>query len=808
MFNIRSHVKSLRFTFLSILNTTYGLVFSVLLVFFCAFSSLHFISSAFSTPPTTFTPLSPFSHPVDVVYTWVNGSDPSLASSLSSFYTSLNKTVPANRYRHFDELKYSLRSLEMFAPWVRRVFIITDNQIPVWIRRKHPRLTFIDHRDLFDPSVHSSLPVFSSPAIESQFHRLDQFGVSEHFIYFNDDFFFGAPVDPTDFFSPSRGQSLFFTWPVPECSPGCSSSWIGDGTCDSPCNNEDCGFDGGDCEGTTSRETPSSSTTNPWSWDFTTPSTTSSASFTTSRYCSSGCFISWVGDGYCDALCNNKACAFDGGECSDSDSSVVDLVLIKDTETAFASDISEQSVVFDLSELFSEISVDDCSASHIPVEFGLVDSQSFAIDCLWTVIFNKINQRLYIVFRRPEQLKENFAELTSLEADIPTSFEHVITITDSKDTVASIRLKVGVTSTEPLPTTESERMPTLISMPEPLPSADTSQSAGDVPMVETEVDHYSKSLVYVDKLLTSKFKAFARRVPAHMPYYIQLPVLKDIYHNFKTEIDNTATHRLRASTDVQFSLMYFSYINEAKKSVKSGDEWFKFYDVNGDSLLCRGEVNTLLADLFDPVTKVATDWLSKVTAGTTELCPAQYLRAVNNGTNSLFDLAGTQMAAISRYGLSGSVITHHDENYEPVSFDFCLSREEFLKEPIIATLNSLETTRPRYKTFQENLDHVAFHPVTDNPGEMSRVFNGIRRRRPKFLCLNDDLHSNNPNTESIRLFQDFLEDYFHVPSSFEALEFEPAHKKIFLYLFSVLLTVFVVFAVLVSKNSTCNKHAV
>lgn len=40
---------------------------------------------------------------------------------------------------------------------------------------------------------------------------------------------------------------MYLSWPVPDCSPICPWSWVGDGTCDAPCNITVCDFDGGDC---------------------------------------------------------------------------------------------------------------------------------------------------------------------------------------------------------------------------------------------------------------------------------------------------------------------------------------------------------------------------------------------------------------------------------------------------------------------------------------------------------------------------------------------------------------------------------
>ena len=46
----------------------------------------------------------------------------------------------------------------------------------------------------------SALPIYNSQAVEAQLHHIE--GLSEHYLYSNDDMFFGRPVDPALFFSP------------------------------------------------------------------------------------------------------------------------------------------------------------------------------------------------------------------------------------------------------------------------------------------------------------------------------------------------------------------------------------------------------------------------------------------------------------------------------------------------------------------------------------------------------------------------------------------------------------------------------
>jgi len=174
--------------------------------------------------------------PIDVVYTWVNGSDPvwqskkniwsrkfsnhqissssvaqiyndteiigMLSNSTYNFTTSILKkdnnessklddvpkltnitnidevslkteiddSMSPNRYRDSNELRYSIRSLVKNAPWVRHIYIVTDNQIPSWLNLETKKLTIIRHEDIFENKSH--LPVFSSPAIEAHIHRI------------------------------------------------------------------------------------------------------------------------------------------------------------------------------------------------------------------------------------------------------------------------------------------------------------------------------------------------------------------------------------------------------------------------------------------------------------------------------------------------------------------------------------------------------------------------------------------------------------------------------------------------------------
>ena len=144
-----------------------------------------------------------FTEPIDIVYTWVDSADAAwrarYARHSKQAHVVLESAANEERYADREELRYSLRSVERFAPFIRRIYIVTDGQRPPWLDPEHPRVQIVDHREIFpDESV---LPVFNSHAIEACLHRID--GLSEHYLYMNDDFLFGNEVEPIDFFSPS-----------------------------------------------------------------------------------------------------------------------------------------------------------------------------------------------------------------------------------------------------------------------------------------------------------------------------------------------------------------------------------------------------------------------------------------------------------------------------------------------------------------------------------------------------------------------------------------------------------------------------
>ena len=137
---------------------------------------------------------------IDFVVMWVDGGDPiwqaKKAEYSKSVDTSKNSMNSVKAYRDWGTFKYWFRGVEKFAPWVNKVYLVTDQQKPSWLNIASEKLVLVDHSDILRKDY---LPVFSANPIESNIHRIP--GLSEHFVFFNDDVYLTAPVEPTDFFS-------------------------------------------------------------------------------------------------------------------------------------------------------------------------------------------------------------------------------------------------------------------------------------------------------------------------------------------------------------------------------------------------------------------------------------------------------------------------------------------------------------------------------------------------------------------------------------------------------------------------------
>ena len=159
--------------------------------------------------------LDTYDFDIDVVFTWVDGNDPAwqlrrldrqrIESGTEDAGEINLPDMSAARFRQRDELRYALRSVYSFMPYVRQIYIVTDRQTPDWLG-EHPTVRVVDHTEIFEDPA--DLPCFNSNAIETNLHRIP--GLAEHFVYFNDDVMLLGPTPPSMFFLANGVTRSFF----------------------------------------------------------------------------------------------------------------------------------------------------------------------------------------------------------------------------------------------------------------------------------------------------------------------------------------------------------------------------------------------------------------------------------------------------------------------------------------------------------------------------------------------------------------------------------------------------------------------
>lgn len=135
------------------------------------------------------------SEPVDFVLTWVDGNDPDWRADFNQYSPENKQLNGSDKFRDWDNLQYLFRAFETFTPWVNKIYFVTCGHLPAWLNTDHPKLVVVNHQDYM---AKKNLPVFSSHPIEINLHRIE--GLSERFVYFNDDCFLLRPMAKEAFF--------------------------------------------------------------------------------------------------------------------------------------------------------------------------------------------------------------------------------------------------------------------------------------------------------------------------------------------------------------------------------------------------------------------------------------------------------------------------------------------------------------------------------------------------------------------------------------------------------------------------------
>lgn len=132
---------------------------------------------------------------IDLVVTWLDSSDPDWQKLRDSFSPNTKGDISTARFRDMGIFQYWFRAVEIYAPWVHKVYLVTNGKFPNWINKENPKLELVKHEDYIPKEC---LPTFNSCTIELHMHKIK--GLSEHFVYFNDDVLLNKPITPEYYF--------------------------------------------------------------------------------------------------------------------------------------------------------------------------------------------------------------------------------------------------------------------------------------------------------------------------------------------------------------------------------------------------------------------------------------------------------------------------------------------------------------------------------------------------------------------------------------------------------------------------------
>lgn len=156
---------------------------------------------------------------IDIVVLWVDGNDPEWQKEKAKYQgVKLDDSNSANRYRDWDLMKYWFRGIEKFMPWVRKIHFVTWGHLPSFLDVNNPRINIVRHEDYLPEYAR---PTFNACSIEMNLHRIE--GLSEHFVFFNDDMFVLRPISQERFFQNDKPVAYFAE--VPTSFSGVLEAW-------------------------------------------------------------------------------------------------------------------------------------------------------------------------------------------------------------------------------------------------------------------------------------------------------------------------------------------------------------------------------------------------------------------------------------------------------------------------------------------------------------------------------------------------------------------------------------------------------
>ena len=260
---------------------------------------------------------------------------------------------------------------------------------------------------------------------------------------------------------------------------------------------------------------------------------------------------------------------------------------------------------------------------------------------------------------------------------------------------------------------------------------------------EPPTDHYKHSLIKVNMLYNRAFGNKKRKVPAHMPHMLQKSQLAALHDRYPREFAATSSHRFRHSDDMQFAFAYFHWLVHNQyiggqndvDFTKLTNYWERELDTDQDGVINDNE--------FISVVGVALGH-----------SPSE--DELKNFRNCV-----APPSTFTTMWARGDADLHATISSKPhITLPRLVNCSDFIE-------GVAKHARPNLGegVSEGDIDEVGFHMISDDTEETMEKLNNIRSRRPKFVCVNDDME--NPSDELLRHLQSFYQSFFPFPSRFE-----------------------------------------
>ncbi|MCR5546584.1 MAG: Stealth CR1 domain-containing protein [Lachnospiraceae bacterium] len=147
---------------------------------------------------------------IDIVVLWVDGNDPKWQKEKQQYeQMELHGENHNQRYRDFGLMPYWFRGMEENLDWIGKIYFVTWGHVPSWLNTEHQKLEIVYHEDIVPKEY---LPLFNSDAIEIFVKNIK--GLSEQFLYFNDDMFLMQKTSVDRFYKHGLPKDMLAFQPV------------------------------------------------------------------------------------------------------------------------------------------------------------------------------------------------------------------------------------------------------------------------------------------------------------------------------------------------------------------------------------------------------------------------------------------------------------------------------------------------------------------------------------------------------------------------------------------------------------------